>query len=122
MENIKSISNISNNIVDLVMDVRKKEKEINELKTKLDKNYKSVNFNEVMVINFISVDGKINEGITCIKTDTFAEVEEKLYQEFPEFRETNNNFLANGSEILRFKTVNENKIGTGKPVILIRPS
>ena len=118
VENIKSISNISNNIVDLVMDVRNKEKEINELKTKLDKNYKSVNFNEVMVINFISVDGKINEGITCIKTDTFAEVEEKLYQKYPEYREENNVFLSGGNIVKRFKKIYENNIKNGDKVIL----
>ena len=39
-----------------------------------------------------------------------------------EYRETNNTFLANGTEILRFKTINENKVGTGKPVMLIKPS
>ena len=47
--------------------------------------------------------------------------EEKLYKEYPEYRETNNRFLANGSEVLRFKTINENKIGSGKPIMLIKP-
>ena len=31
-------------------------------------------------------------------------------------------FLANGKEILRFKTINDNKIGTGKPIVLVKPS
>ena len=71
-----------------------------------------------MVINFTSVDGKINEGITCIKTDTFAEVEEKLYQKYPEYREENNVFLSGGNIVKRFKKIYENNIKNGDKVIL----
>ena len=74
-----------------------------------------------MCINFISSDQKIHFAIPCFKTNTFAEVEEKLYQEFPEYRETNNNFLYNGGQILRFKTVADNKITKGLPITLIVP-
>ena len=73
-------------------------------------------------VNFITTDSSLFYAISCNGDSTFAEVEEKLYKEYPEYRETNNTFLANGIEILRFKTVNDNKIGTGKPVILIKPS
>ena len=73
-------------------------------------------------VNFITTDSSLFYAVPCDGDSTFAEVEEKLYKEYPEYRETNNTFLANGIEILRFKTVNDNKIGTGKPVILIKPS
>ena len=73
-------------------------------------------------VSFITTDSSLFYAIPCNGDSTFAEVEEKLYKEYPEYRETNNTFLANGIEILRFKTVNDNKIGTGKPVILIKPS
>jgi len=49
-------------------------------------------------------------------------VEEKLYKKFPEYRETNNCFLANGKEVLRFKTISENNIGNGLPVTMIIPN
>ena len=58
----------------------------------------------------------------CSGNSTFAEVEELLYREYPEYRETNNIFLANGKEILRFKTINDNNVGTGRPVMLTIPS
>ena len=61
-------------------------------------------------------------GIACPGNSIFAEIEEKLYKEYPEYRETNNIFLANGKEILRFKTINDNKIGTGEPIMLVKPS
>ena len=73
-------------------------------------------------VNFISSDQKITYAIPCSGDDIFAEIEEILYREYPEYRETNNTFLANGKEILRFKTIDDNKIGTGKPIMLIKPS
>ena len=73
-------------------------------------------------MSFITTDHSLFYAVSCSGNDTFAEAEEKLYKEYSEYRETNNTFLANGKEILRFKTINENKIGTGKPVILIKPS
>jgi len=101
------------------MDIRNKEKEINELKTKLDKNYKNANYNDAMVINFVSGDGVINEGIICLKTDIFAEVEEKLYQKYEEYREKNNTFLCGGNLVLRFKKICENNIKNGDKVQLL---
>ena len=102
-------------------------KEIEKLKEKLEK-AKNNNPNNILIpkgkmecINFTSTDQKINYAIPCSGNDVFAEVEEKLYQEYPEYRETNNNFLANGVLIKRFKTVSENKIGNGKPVLLTVP-
>ena len=74
-----------------------------------------------MTVNFISMDQKIHFAIPCIDTNTFAEVEEKLYKQFPEYRETNNSFIANGEPVLRFKTISENKIGNGLPVTMIIP-
>ena len=75
-----------------------------------------------MSVNFISSDQNVHFSIPCLKTNTFAEIEEKLYKEYPQYRETNNNFLANGMQVLRFKTIAENKIGSGYPVTLIIPS
>ena len=50
-----------------------------------------------------------------------AEVEEKLYKKFPEYRETNNSFVANGEPVLRFKTISQNNIGDGLPVTMLIP-
>ena len=75
----------------------------------------------MMCVYFTSSDQKIKFPIPCINTDIFAEVEEKLYKEYPEYRETNNFFISNGNQILRFKTIGENNIGNGLPVILNVP-
>ena len=112
-------NNVINNLNELV---KIKDNEINNLKVQLQynsNNKKYVNYNKILVINFISLDQKINCGISCLETDTFAEVEEKLYQKYEEYRETNNNFLARGRIILRFKTIAENKIKDGDKIQLI---
>ena len=82
----------------------------------------NVNFNEIVVVNFISMDQNVHYAVAALKNNTFAEIEEKLYKQYPKYRDTNNNFITNGSTVLRFKTIAENKIGTGLPVTLIVPS
>ena len=106
--------------------ITKKDIELNNLRKQLLSNNNNIannfNLNEMMCVNFISGDQQVHYAVPCLKSNTFAEVEEKLYQQYPAYRETNNNFVANGSLVLRFKTIGENKIGNGKPVTLILPS
>ena len=73
----------------------------------------------MMCLNFESTAQDIHFGVSCANTDTFAEVEEKLYKEYPNYRETNNIFLVQGKPILRFKTIEENNIKDGARVILV---
>ena len=98
---------------------------INEKDTEIDDieitNKKNIDYNKIMVVNFISSDYNINCGISCFETETFAEIEEKLYQQNEKCRETNNNFIFNGNEILRFKKISENKIKNGDKILLLKP-
>ena len=119
-----------NKIKELEKNIKLKEKELTQLKMQIiNSNTNNFNFNQPnnnfqnkdRCVNFSSIDPFINFAIPCSGNSTFAEVEELLYREYPDLRETNNNFLANGNQILRFKTVNENNVGTGKPIILIKP-
>ena len=75
-----------------------------------------------MKINFSSLDQKVNISLFCMNYEIFAEVEEKLYQNYPKYRETNNCFFSNGAQILRFKTIEENKLENEMTVILVVPS
>ena len=121
-----NINNLNNNIKNYQNIINQKDIELNNLKNQLLSNNNKIinNFNldEIMCVNFISGDQQIHYAVPCLKSNTFAEVEEKLYQKFPVYRETNNNFIANGNLVLRFKTIGENKIGNGLPVTLIVPS
>ena len=117
------INNLNNIII-------QKDNEINNLKNQLN-NINNIsnnnisnndNFNEIVVVKFISMDQNVHYAIAALKNNTFAEIEEKLYKQYPKYRETNNNFITNGSTVLRFKTIAENKISNGLPVTLIVPS
>ena len=108
--------------------IDKKEEELTKLKDELAKKKTDFSKNKstycrdnMMTVNFISMDHKVLFAVPCVEDDIFAEVEEKLYKEFPEYRETNNYFLANGIQVLRFKTIAQNNIGNGRPVTLVVP-
>ena len=119
------INYYENEINNLENNIKKKEKELNDYKSYLESELNNINkstkvdVKDIMCVNFISTDQTIHKAIPCIPGNTFAEVEEKLYQFIPEYRETNNTFLAYGSPVLRFKTISENKIGDGLPVTLV---
>ena len=78
------------------------------------------NRKQITFVYFTSMGQKINLPIYCIKTNIFAQIGEKLYKEYLEYRETNNYFLFNGKQILRFKSIEDNKIGSGFPVIIYK--
>ena len=48
------------------------------------------------MVNFISTDQNVHYAVSCLKNNTFAEIEEKLYQQYPKYRETNNNLFRMG--------------------------
>ena len=97
-----------------------KDKEINDLKSKINNKDIKVNLNDIMVIYFTPTDSSFYQGIKCVKTETFAEVEEKLCKEHNELRNTNNMFTANAFPILRFKTIAENNIKDGDVIQLYK--
>jgi seryl-tRNA synthetase len=116
-----------NKIRELENNINQKNNELNLLRVGLQ-NINSNNQinnniqNKDKCVTFISNDQGICFGIPCSGNSTFAEVEELLYRQYPEYRETNNTFASNGKEILRFKSISDNNIGTGKPIMLIKPS
>ena len=122
--NTTIINNLNNTINNYQNIINQKELELNKFRSQLNNNdiRKNVDFDDIMCVNFISSDQIVHYAASCLKTNTFAEIEEKLYKQYPQYRETNNSFIANGTQVLRFKTIAENKIGNGLPVTLIVPS
>ena len=119
---IKDNQNI-NKINYLEQKLKDKEIEINNLSYNFSNNTnfnKFVDYNDVIIINFYSSDYNINHGIKCLKTDIFAEIEEKLYQKYNELRETNNIFIADGKYVKRFKKICENNIKDGDKIQLLK--
>jgi len=120
------ITNLNNDINNYKKSIMDKDIELNNLQAQINNNNINIqnnqNFNDIMSVNFISSDNKIHCAVSCLKTNIFAEVEEKLYRQFPKYRETNNNFIVNDIQVLRFKTIAENKINNGLSITLIVPS
>ena len=120
------INNLNNEINIYKNNIFQKDMELNYLKSQMlysiNNFQNNVNFNDIMIVNFISSDQNVHYATKCLKTSIFAEIEENLYKQYPQYRETNNTFLANGMQVLRFKTIAENNIGNGLPVTLIVPS
>ena len=116
IKDLKSKLKDVNYVKNLEEELANKKKEIIELNKKL-LNYENMNqydnLYNLITINFKSGDDKIDYKIKCLTTDIFATVEEKLYQKYEEYRNTDNTFLLNGTKILRFKTIRENKIKDG---------
>ena len=91
------------------LDINYLKKQIQILKNKKSKK----NGKNNLEIFFVPNDNSYLERFECLETDTFAEIEEKLYKKHEELRNTNNIFISNGIIIERFKTMSENKINNG---------
>ena len=101
-------NNVENEILELVKELREKEKEIKSLKSTLPFEIKQ---NEkLMSIIFISVDQKIHHSFICKNTDMFINLEKSLYDIYPEYRESENYFLLRGVKINKYKSLENNNI------------
>ena len=109
--------------------IKQKNNELNKVNEKLY-NLKagSINSNfkeflpgeEVIAVMLKSNDQNIDYCLSCNSNTTFVKIEEKLYEEYPEYKGNENYFMVNGKRVDRFKTIKENKIQNGNPVILIK--
>ena len=73
---------------------------------------------KIIVAHFISCDQKINRALACKNTDTFVRIEEKLYKEYPEYKEFHTYFTVGGVMVYRFKSMQDNKIKDGEKIML----
>ena len=102
--------------------LKSKNNEIDDLKGKTqNKKLEELecNIDDLIVVYFRPTDYSFKKGIKCSINDTFVEVEEKLYQNYNELRNTNNSFKLNENQILRFKTLSENHIKNFDEIELI---
>ena len=98
LENKLNNNYLNNRIVEL-------EEEIKKYKTYF------LSFDEELYsIKFISTDQVINFTLISKNKDNFSKIEDMLYKKYPQYKETENIFLLNGSRINRHKTLEENNI------------
>ena len=92
----------------------------NEIKNlQLNNNKKIlVDLNELLTIHFKSIDQKVDMPFTCQKSDIFVRIEEKIYNEYPEFKDLNTYFTVNGRVVKRFRSMAENEIRNNDKILL----
>ena len=56
--------------------------------------------------------------MACKNTDIFSNLEKRLYHEFPELKNKNVYFIANGSKINNSVTLEQNKIKNGNAILI----
>ena len=72
----------------------------------------------VIAVNARTLDQKIIYPMACKKTDIFAEIEEKLYFEFPELKSKKIYFVANWNVVERSFTFERNGIKSGDTILI----
>ena len=104
----------------------KQKTELNELKTKIKNTNLSKNDSlsvvnpgeKIIAIKFECPENNIDFPMACKNTDIISRLEEKLYDEYPEFKEFNTYLMVNGNLVKRFKTLDENGIKNGNSIIV----
>ena len=115
---INNIQDLKDKIKSLEKELNKKNEEIQQLLSQNNNNqgkYKITYINpgeEIMCINFVSMSNQDinNYGLVCKNTDLFIRAEERLYEDFPQFKKYETYFEANGKRVKRFQTLSENNI------------
>ena len=73
---------------------------------------------KIIGISFVPVDQSFMRPISCKNTDTLASLEEKIYNEYPQYKEYNTYLTVNGKSVKRYKTIEENGIIDSNNIII----
>ncbi len=115
---IYNIKDLKDKIKSLEKELNKKNEEIQQLLSQNNNNqgkYEITSIKpgeKIMCINFVSMGRQDinNYGLVCKNTDLFVRTEERLYEDFPEFKNYETYFEVNGKRIKILKTFDKNKI------------
>ena len=111
----------NNKVLELQNIIKEKIDEINLLRSKLnDSNIENIQpGEEILAIGFTSSDQTIQNFFRpCKDSDLFVKLEEKLYDEYPKYKDVETYFLVNGKKVLRFKSMKENNIKNGQVIMV----
>ena len=99
---------------------------LNNIKDKLDLDNNDINKvkenDKIISVLFMTQGNQdiINYSMACKSTDLFSSLEERLYQDFPKYRNVKKIFMVRANRILRNKTLEENNI-KNNDIIFIFP-
>ena len=117
-EKLKNLNNSLNRSInkdkinELYEEIRIKDKIISSFPVKLSEGEK------LLSVIFVSVDQKIHYSTICKNTDKFSKIENLLYDAYPEYIETENNFFVNGNKVNKYKSLENNKIKNNDIIML----
>ena len=120
VEKNKIKGNYSSEINELYKVINNNNTKIEELKEKLERYpLELLPGEKMMSIIFSSLKQDINCSVICKNTDLFVNVEVKLYKDYPEYNEGEENyFTVNGRKILKYKNLEENGIKNSDVILL----
>ena len=132
----KNKNKLYNNIINgLNAQISLLQKQLNDEKNKNKNNFQNMNQQnnnreityinpgeKIMAINFVSMGNQdiTNYNIICKNKDLFIRLEEKLYQDFPQFKDYETYFEVRTKRIKRFKTIEENDIRNNDVISVFR--
>ena len=83
-----------------------------------DKNYNGKNGEKLLAVNFMPLDQSFIKPIICNNDDTLAMLEQKVYNEYPKFKEMTTYLTVGGEIKKRFKTIEENGIKDSSAIVI----
>ena len=108
-----------NKIIKLYEEISENQKEIKNLKGKLEKFPFELCENEKLMSVIISTEDKnIQYSVIAKNTEKFLRIEEKFYDAFPEFIKVENSFYIDGNKINKYQTLEENTIKNSSIIII----
>ena len=117
-EKLKNLNNNLNNnlnkdkLNELLEEIRMKDKIISNYPVKLSEG------EQLMSVIFVSSDQNVHYSVICKNTDKFSRIESMLYDEYPEYSESENHFLVNGNKVNKHKSLEFNKIKNNDIIVL----
>ena len=102
LNQLENISNNNNNEFKKILELKD---QINQLKS-----YILSPGEKLISIKFVSCDQNINFSTYVKANDNFTKIENILYNNYPNYREIENYFIANGKKINKYKTIEQNGI------------
>jgi len=95
-----------------------KDKEISELKKKLDNSILLSEGEELISIIFIYEEQQVHYSVICKNVDILAIAEQKLFDKFPEMKEEEYDYYMNNTRLKRANKFKENKVNNGDIITL----
>lgn len=114
----KELNEIKELNIKMEKDLSQKNIEIQKLSSQQNKDYYDISSlkpdDKIITVNFVSMgsDDIGHYSLICKKRDLFVRIEERLFEDFPQFKNHETYFETNGKRIKRYQTIEQNKIKT----------